>query len=437
MFVVTVALAPACGRPPPLIAPAGTPIVLAEARAQLADAAALCAADHGALWGVSLCGPVMFVDRATRFVVANQADAHGRLRPQDGVFVGTLAADDMIANTATTWAGVRWVQVAWPLAGDRGARAVLLAHEMFHRIAGQVVVPPSAGDCVHLDSPDGRYYLQLEWRALAAALRATADGPRRAAVVDALAFRRARRSLVLGAAATEDALELNEGLAEYTGVVVGHPDAAGRTGAALRDLAAHVDDPSFVRSFAYATGPAYGLLLDRYAPTWRAAIMHTPSLSDALAAAISPEWPEWPDVGRPAARYGGEALRRAEDARGAERAAKLAAYRAALVEGPVLALPFRHMKIEFDPRTVQPLDGLGSIYPTLRVVDAWGTLEVTGGALVTADWTAVVVAAPRMTTATAAPRRLDGAGWTLALAPGWRLVPDVRAGDLRLTDAPP
>ena len=68
------------------------------------------------------------------------------------------------------------------------------------------------------------------------------------------------------AAAQEQALEFNEGLAEYTGVRVGNPTPAQQLQAALRDLSGHVEDRSFVRSFAYATGPAYGLLLDRYLP---------------------------------------------------------------------------------------------------------------------------------------------------------------------------
>jgi len=92
------------------------------------------------------------------------------------------------------------------------------------------------------------------------------------------------------------------------------------------------------------------------------------------------------------------------------------------------------MKIQFDPRTVVPLGELGSVYPTLRVADDWGVLEVTGGALVTADWSAVVVAAP----GTAVPRPITGDGWRLELVPGWRLEPDEhRAGDVRLTYTAP
>jgi len=404
--------------------PAATPIPLREARAQLAEANALCSADGGALWHVSLCGPMMMVDSKTRFIVANQADARGLLRPQDGVFVGTLPADENIANTAVTWAGVRWVQLVWPLAADPAARDVTMMHELFHRIADQVgIVAQGNVDNPQLATADGRYYLQLEWRALARALRTTDDAERRRAVGDALAFRGARRAAFPGSAASEDALEMHEGLAEYTGVVIGRP--ADRTAAALHDLSSHVDDPSFVRSFAYATGAPYGLLLDRYAPAWRRDIARTRSLSDTLAAATGGPAS---DVELAAAAYEGPALQAAEQVRAAELAAQLAPYQRRLIDGPVVTLTFRHMKISFNPGNVQPLGTAGSVYPSLRIVDDWGILQVTGGALVTSDWKAVIVPVP----AAATVRPLTGDGWTLELAPGWRLEPDARAGDLRL-----
>src|SRR5262249_34216761 len=103
-------------------------------------------------------------------------------------------------------------------------------------------------------------------------------------------------------------------------------------------------------------------------------------------------------------------------------------YRERLVDGPVATLRFVHMHIGFDPRTVQPIGAPGSVYPTLRVVDDWGVLEVTGGALIKADWSAGVVPGPAPAHAGQTPR----GGWTLHLAPGWRLEPDERPGDLRL-----
>ena|SRR5437588_6212757 len=52
------------------------------------EAQALCSRDSGKLWGVSLCGPMLFVDRKTRTVVANQADKEGILTKSGNVFAG-------------------------------------------------------------------------------------------------------------------------------------------------------------------------------------------------------------------------------------------------------------------------------------------------------------------------------------------------------------
>jgi len=197
---------------------AAEPIPLSVAARDFAEAAAACARDAGALWGTSLCGPMMLADARTRFVVANRADARGLLHARGDVFVGTLPAEVNIANTAVEWGGVKWTQIAWPLPEDASARGALMLHELFHRVQGTIgFASTSAGaDNAHLATLAGRYHLLLELRALARALRATGDGERRAAIADALAFRAVR-----DAAATEDVLEMNEGLAEYTGDVLG------------------------------------------------------------------------------------------------------------------------------------------------------------------------------------------------------------------------
>jgi hypothetical protein len=71
----------------------------------------------------------------------------------------------------------------------------------------------------HLDAVDGRYWLRLEWRALARALRASGE-PRALAVGDALAFRQARRMLYPDSVESERTAEISEGLAQYTGTVL-------------------------------------------------------------------------------------------------------------------------------------------------------------------------------------------------------------------------
>jgi hypothetical protein len=403
------------------------PIADAAAHAVFEEADALCRSDDGALWGVSLCGPMMLVDAASRHVAASQQDAQGALSARGPIFVGQLPADAIVANTAVDWSGTRWTQLLWPLPRDDARRRTLLAHEMFHRLQPALsIASPAEGGNDHLDTLDGRYLLQLEWRALAAALSANDGGIRRIAVADALAFRAERHRRFPAAAQEEAALELNEGLAEYTGVRIGNPTPAARIDAALHDLRARVDDRSFVRSFAYATGPAYGLLLDEASPRWRGTLgPHARDLGTLLAQATRID----PAVGEPAVRaaalrYDGAALHRAETLRAQHRQAQIERNRARFVTGPVLRLDLRRMRIQFDPNTVQPLPGSGAVYPTLRLTDDWGTLHVTDGALMQSDWKAVFVPAP----ATDGPFS-QGDGWSLQLAPGWSVVAGARAGD--------
>ena len=292
------------------------------ARAVFAEAGALCAADDGKLWGVSLCGPIMLVDPATHAFAANRNDAQGTLTDAGGVFTGTLPRDLNVANTAFEWSGIRWTQLQWPLPDDSGVRATLLMHESFHRVQPKLALPPPReADNAHLDTLDGRYLLQLEWRALAQALQAPGERTARGAAEDALRFRNERRQLYPGAGESEAALELNEGLAQYTGVMLGNATPEARTAAALRDLLQQAQDPSFVRSFAYANGPAYGLLLDRFAAGWQRRIAPGDDLGVLLlnGLKISGVADSASQLGKRAARYDGDALLKSEIALDARR----------------------------------------------------------------------------------------------------------------------
>lgn len=393
--------------------------------------------EGGRLWGVPLAGPTLLFDPETGDVVANQPDAEGRLSPVDAgdapgpaAFAGRVAPDFAGANTALEWAGVHWTVLLWPLPETQHDRLRLLLHESFHRVQDGLGLPAAGGSLNrHLATKDGRTWLLLEFRALARALPAWGP-PRRAALEDALAFRAFRRGLFADAAREEDRMEVHEGLAEYTGLA-----AAGlRNGEARAFLAGRLMlsalKPNLTWSFAYETGPAYGLLLDmdRGEPGdgWRRGLSPESSLSALLAAAngIEPGRPPLEDVLRRAQAYDGATLVAAEERREAERLAAQARDRALLVDGPVLVLPLADVRFSFDPGGVAPLPDAGTLYRTCRFVDAWGVLEVDGAALAAADFASVRVPAP------ASPGDTHGPGWTLQLAPGWTLVAGARAGDL-------
>ena len=177
---------------------------------------------------------------------------------------------------------------------------------------------------------EGRYWLQLEWRALAAALGATGRA-RDAAIRDALAFR-SRRRAVAGAAEAERALEINERLPQYTATVVVNETPKEAAAHAIEQLEAAPRQETLVRTFPYPSGAAYDVLLDAYAPGWTRRIRSTDDLGAMLAAAadLSPA----ADVENAALRYGGPELLAAEERRDEERQTRIAELRRRLVDGP-------------------------------------------------------------------------------------------------------
>ncbi len=430
LLLLTCLLAPA------RMAAQNAPIDLALAQQYFQEAQAICKQDEGRLWGISLCGPVLFVEPETRTVVANQQDAKGLFTRRGEVFVGHWPDEENCANTAIDWAGTHWTMIIWPLPQDEFERRRLLMHELFHRVQAELKLPLGNPANAQLDTRDGRLWLQLEWRALSAALNAQ-GGARRQAAADALAFRAYRHSLFPQAQGAERALEMNEGLAEYTGVRLAARDEAQARAAVTRQIERAHTRPTFVRSFAYVSGPAYGLLLDAAGAPWRKGLTPQSDLGALLQRALAVKLPTrlQARAAKQANRYEGRALMAAEDEREHTRRQRLAAYRARLVEGPRLLLSLtEHVQYSFNPNELVPLDGAGTVYPTLRVTDEWGILAVENGALMTRAGervSAVYIKAP----ADLQAQPLKGDGWILQLNDGWRIEPGERKGDYVLRRA--
>jgi hypothetical protein len=390
-----------------------------------AEARELCNRDGGKLWGHSLNGPILLVSPATREVIANQADLEGKLAKSGDVFVGKLPADMLVANTAIDWAGVKWTMVMLPFPRDQSARRVLLAHELWHRVQDEIGFPSSGAANHHLDTRDGRLWLQLEWRALAVALLKNGK-LRQDAISDALLFRSFRRTLIGNAAEEERAMEMHEGLAEYTGVAL----------SGSSDLPQYVVDhnltdvsakPTFIRSFAYASGPAYGILLDQSGSDWRKGLKKTDDLGALLQMALRLQAPT--DLAQSARgraqNYGWEKLAAVETEREENRQKLLATYRRKFIDDPVLVIPLQEMKMQFDPGELVSLDPRGTVYPNIKIVDTWGILTDSNGALLESDFGKITVSAPTDSRATS----VKGEGWTLELNPGWELEAATRTGD--------
>jgi hypothetical protein len=415
----------------------GTPaaaqqIDTARAHSALRDARNACEADRGDLWRRSLCGPIALVDRQTRLVIANDTIPGRRFLRMNDAYVTTLRDNQYVANTSFPWGGRTWTMVALPLPQDRYARIALVMHEAFHREQEALGLRQRDALNNHLDMRPGRTWLRLEYRALARALDALPDSrAARTHAQSALLFRAQRRSIYPGSDSLESTLEIQEGLPEYTG----QRFAMRLTGESPRRVAQYVRDyemttPSFVRAFAYGTGPALGILLDQFSPAWRDSVRTRRDLGALLAQSIDFKAPAQRSIAAAAraraSDYGWNEVDRTEASRDSARAPAMREYRARLQDGPIITLrqSSDSLSWSFDPTELVGFDLASAVYPSGSFSAGWGKLTVErGGVLVANDFSSIRVGAPPAPIV-AGTRTINGDGWTLALNPGWSLQAD-------------
>lgn len=403
------------------------PIPIAAASHVFARAHALCSADGGRLWGVSLCGPLMLADPRTHAAIAN-VPVSGAKR-SGSYYRFTLSADAPIGNAPFEYHGIRFAQIKWPLKGSTDKQAVTLMHESFHRIQpklGFVVKGARGGGWMisgdpALDTETGRIWLRGEIHALRRALQSS-GAARKEALSDALEMRAYRYLILPSTAAPEHVLDIMEGLAESTGIDVGVPHAH-RIAYTLHDMSIAEDQSNYAREFFFAVGPAYSELLDAVEPDWRRQVTPKTSLASLAARAYGIRVVTLSVVAAQAilTRYGGAAIEREEAARETRRTAREAKYRAELVAGPTLRLPMKDFKISFNAKYTQRLGSYGTVYHHVIVSGPWGTIVVSSGdALIDGTFSTFTVAAP----VTLAGPTLHGSGWVLRLSPREKVVPD-------------
>ena len=402
-------------------APAVAQVDQQRAQEYFKEAQALCDRDGGRLWGVSICAPMVIGDARTQTFAASQPPPDAPPPKIIGLLNGPIQWGD------TMWAAMSWDTIAnWP----PRTRGEAFLHESFHIVQMRLGLGVGRDESEHLDLLDGRYWLRLEWRALARALGESGEA-RALAVRDALAFRQARHTRYPDYVESERALDINEGLASYTGTVLAAPSEADAIAGALDLLADAENGESFVRTFAYASGPAYGLLLDAASPGWPRKVRASddPAVLLMRALAIRPA----ADAAAAAARYGGAELRAAEERREQQRQARIAELRRPFVDGPVFVMPGGGGGFS-DSRGAVVIPDVGTVYVgPYRMSGPWGTLEADKGVLIATDGRSRRLPAP----VPGDGATISGDGWTFKGAAGWIIREGARRGDYEVVRQQP
>lgn len=383
------------------------------------------------LWSKDLYGPTILINPESRTFFANEQDDVGSLQPNGNIYSGVLPGNINIANTAIDWNGKKWAMIMLPLSQNKHNRINLLAHESFHRIQPSLGFTFKNSDNNHLDQKEGRIYLRLELEALKKAIQSRSEKEKQEHLTNALTFRKYRHQLYENSDSSENQLELNEGLAEFTGVIISNRNKTDVSAFFQNEINEFFKNPTFVRSFAYYTIPVYGYLLYDKDKNWNKAISVSTDLTDYFIKAFNISIPR--DLKKAvqvvSAVYNGKKIQK-EEAEREERTKKLIAeYKLKLIIQPHFEIKFEKMNISFDPRNIVPVEDKGTVYPNIRVTDRWGILTVDkGAALMSPNWDKISISNPVKTEG----KKISGEGWILELTDGYTVGKDDVTGNYKL-----
>lgn len=313
-----------------------------------------------------------------------------------------------------------WSVILWPLPLNHDDRLSLMLHESFHRIQHKIKLNQSSPTVDHLSSMNGRVYFLLEMNALKAALSKPVNQCSED-LGNALLFREKRHELFPATFANERILEMNEGLAEYTGVILGRQDS-------IRQYIANFIDTlgrrkSFIRSSAYISGPAYGYLLYEKSPGWTLKVDSSsdfPVLISQYYHINLPKDTTGKSIAALAKQYNGDEIIASERVKEKKRLEMVDQYVDMFEHKPVLTIELIKMNIGFNPSTMFDLGEYGTVYPTAEVKDKWGQLTVSAPGLLMKDWQEITLSANDALTQNG--QSIEGPGWKLQLNDNWQMV---------------
>ncbi len=376
--------------------------------------------DDGKLWGTTLNMRLMFVDPASRILVANSQNHDNTFTESDGVFLAVLKPEYGIANTSMKMYGEMWTMVSWDFLPGNNAceRKWIMAHESFHGIQKEIGLPAINTDNRHLETMEGRIYLQLEFRALQMALLQDDDSTY-SGLIDALLFRNYRYRLFDDALINEGRFEKHEGMAEYTGAMLSGYSLDTLKYVLAKRLKDAEGERSYQWYFAYKTGPVYAYLADEAGLEWQEKLKEEDNIALLIQKELKIDMPDNLSyaIEERINAYDGLNLIREEKALFAQKQEILKSYNTMFFEDTALQIPLAgQMNISFDPMNSYELCDLGTVYVNNTYVSAsWGVLEAEGPVFLEKNWQYVILSKP----VTVSDTLIKGVDWSVRLQDNW------------------
>jgi len=381
----------------------------------------ICNLDNGKLWGKNLYGPLMFIDRKNRTIIANGPDEEGFLKLNNGIYTGVYPKDLLISNAPVHFGGVFFAMAPLPEEEDEYRIKTIAIHSLFHRFQAMNSLSSSGYNTNNMDEKQARLWIKLEWKALQKAI--TGQGNERTlAIRDALIFRGANRELYQNDASDENHFENYEGLATFTYTLLCTKTYDEYKAQLFDNLKRIYGMQSYARSYGFIHGALYATLLHDRGFDFRKISTPNFDLGNAVKELYSVELPEFcRDVaGSLALNYDISTINEEEEKRLADIRESLNEQVSIFTEEPIVFFELESPYFDFEPENVHSLDTLGIIYNSIRVSDSWGKLTVDkGGCLISNNFKNLRITAKEFKKE---KNRISGDGWNLILNNDWEMI---------------
>ncbi len=380
----------------------------------------ICNRDSGKLWGTNLYGPIMFVDRTSRKIIANQPDKEGLLRLKDGVYSGLYPREQIIGNAASIYGGTLFGLAPLPAEEDDYRITTRAIHCLFHRFQQTVGIGSESFNVPIMDEKEARIWIKLEWKALKKAISAE-NGDQPLAIRDALIFRGSNRESYPKYAGMENKFEMYEGLATFTFLYLYSQTPEEFKSRLFEYLDRVYSFQSYSRSYGFIHGALYATLLHNKGFNFAALTTDTIDLGRMVQDLYHIELPKvCRDVaGSISLNYGLDEVYKEEETRLQEIRNRINEKISVFTEKPVVFMELESPYFDFEPEDVQFLDTLGTLYNTIRVSDNWGKLTVDkGGCLLSNNYKNLRITAKGLKIDKS---HISGDGWHLVLNDTWEI----------------
>jgi hypothetical protein len=382
----------------------------------------ICNRDSGKLWGKNLYGPIMFAERVSRRIVANQPDNEGLLKLKDGVYSGVYPKELILGSAPVTFGGTQFAMVPLPEKEDSFRIKTRTFHSLFHRLQESEGIYASTFNLANMDEKEARLWIKLEWKALKKAINSEGE-ERQLALRDALIFRGSNRELYHKYAADENKFETYEGLATFTYTLLCTNSPQEFKLRLFENFDRIYSMQSYAWSYGFVHGALYATLLYDKGFDFTKIKNSSFDLGNAVKELYKIDLPIiCRDVaGSLAVNYEIEAINKEEEKRDEDIKESIHRQISTFTEKPVVFIELESPYFDFEPENIHSLDTLGTLYSSIRISDNWGKLTVDkGGCLLSNNLKFVRITAKAFQ---ADKNHITGEGWHLILNNDWELIP--------------